>query len=516
MCHGTNNKDNRNSIQRPNSTTSSGYFIVLIYIFGITYVIPEDVKQELNPQQIHVAFGRSSRDLVIIWTTSSGIDCHVQTNFSAKIVTKRHFIPENRRSTLNFLHRAEVNDLDPGFTLRINIICEEHGSKSISETLEVKMPTESNKQIFMIVADLGLKPLRMFQFVGHEILNGNYDAVFHIGDIAYDLSSSGDEYMRQAQLFTSRVPYMTTPGDHEWEAERLGADSEYFEYRHRFSMPGVPWPMPRSHLWYSLDIGIVHFISINTGDLLRSSIHTDTQLTWLRQDLAKANHQRQQQPWIIMLGHQPIYCSASSMYADCAQKDSMLRKVLEDVIYEGGVDLYISGHQHRYERTWPTYGSQAFQTDYFNPLAPVYITNGAMGYNYMIDTVLSKHYWLPVSISDGKHLFGRLSILNSSNLVYSAHAAETNQEVDRVHIIQNKHSSFGKAGSEAFRKVEFIHSRREEESFLPPEPFHIIDSPNLNVPRYRTYALYILVSLLTMLLLVVLSHSKMRRIIFKL
>ena len=38
--------------------------------------------------------------------------------------------------------------------------------------------------------------------------------------------------------------------------------SDLHHYRHRFSMPGIPWPMPIDKLWYSFDIGPVHFIRL--------------------------------------------------------------------------------------------------------------------------------------------------------------------------------------------------------------------------------------------------------------
>lgn len=36
--------------------------------------------------------------------------------------------------------------------------------------------------------------------------------------------------------------------------------SDFKHYGTRFSMPGTPWPIPKDKMWYSYDIGLVHFI----------------------------------------------------------------------------------------------------------------------------------------------------------------------------------------------------------------------------------------------------------------
>ena len=280
-------------------------------------------------------------------------------------------------------------------------------------------------------------------------------------------------------------------------------------------MPGSEWPMNSEKLWYSIDIGQVHYVVINTEEFLSSSPHIHLQMTWLTNDLIKANTNRNSCPWLIVMGHQPLYCSKSAMEADCARNKSILRSQLEDLFFEQGVDMYLSGHQHRYERTWPMYSSRAFQTDYTNPMAPVYIVNGAMGYTYMVDDILSKHFWLPVSVADRREVYGVLTVFNSTHLFWTAHVAESHEEIDKIHIIQHNHTSFGKPGSKAFQKIQFLHSSKQDvsNSFrLPPEPFTIVDSPHsFTIIRYRTYILYFAVLFLALVLLVFLRYVLFRK-----
>ena len=50
---------------------------------------------------------------------------------------------------------------------------------------------------------------------------GMYDAVMHVGDIAYNLEHDdgkvGDEFLRMLEPVAGRVPYMVAPGNHERE-----------------------------------------------------------------------------------------------------------------------------------------------------------------------------------------------------------------------------------------------------------------------------------------------------------
>ncbi|XP_005111668.1 acid phosphatase type 7 [Aplysia californica] len=481
-----------------------------------------EFKNEYHPQHIHISFGAFPTDVVIMWSTKEDVrgyvEYMVEPNDLKRALGIKVNASEHGEHALKFIHRAELQDLMPDTTYTYRVVSEGTESGSASEELKFKVPHNDpkGKHTFMVVADMGLRANKQLHFVCQEVVNGEYEAVFHIGDIAYNLHTSsgivGDQFMEHVEIFATKVPYMTTPGDHEKE---LQGPSPYYEYRYRFSMPNAPWPMRVDSLWYSLDIGQTHFVSINTETFLYSSPLRDTQFMWLKEDLIKANKNRKSVPWLIVMGHQPLYCSQSVMEVDCAKENSVLRGLLEDLFYEQGVDLYLSGHKHSYERTLPMYGGRAFQTDYVNPMAPVYIVNGAMGYEYMVDEIRSKHFWLPFAQTDGKkELFARLNVLDGTRLIWSARAAESNEEVDTIQIVQRNHSSFGNAGPDAFRKIEYLQkSNQNKLNNLPPEPFIIIDSPPSTATQYRTFILYVVVFALALILFMFLRNPRMRRIL---
>ena len=244
-----------------------------------------------------------------------------------------------------------------------------------------------------------------------------------------------------------------------------------FLRRYRFSMPDTPWPMPVDRLWYSIDVGPVHFIALNTEVFYTLTDQQEKLLKWLHDDLQSANSRRDQHPWIVVLGHRPMYCSLTNTEdqsnLDCASASACpVRSKLEDLFFEKGVDLYISGHKHNYQRSWPTYRGKVFQQGYRNPKAPIHIINGAMGYAYIVDAIIKTDTWSAFSLSDPKkELYGKLEVLNSTHLMWDAFAAHNNERVDSILVIQQRHGSFGKAGEEAYE--EFIKLQQ-----LPPAPFH--------------------------------------------
>ena len=81
-----------------------------------------------------------------------------------------------------------------------------------------------------------------------------------------------------------------------------------------------------------------------------------------------------------MHGHRSIYCSCDG---DCDGAATTVREGthgLEAVFMEYGVDFFLNGHEHNYERNWPTYKGLSDQSN-VNPKAPIYIITGAPGCN---------------------------------------------------------------------------------------------------------------------------------------
>ena len=150
--------------------------------------------------------------------------------------------------------------------------------------------------------------------VGEEV----YDAVVHVGDMAYDMAEMdgerGDIFMEQIEPIASMVPYMTCPGNHEWHYN-------FSNYKARFNMPSDE----EKNMFFSFDIGPVHFVSISTEFyyfLNFGLIQVKHQYDWLENDLAHVD--RSLTPWVVLYGHRPMYCTNADR-DDCTKFETRTR-----------------------------------------------------------------------------------------------------------------------------------------------------------------------------------------------
>ncbi len=75
------------------------------------------------------------------------------------------------------------------------------------------------------------------------------------------------------------------------------------------------------------------------------------QVTWFRRELGKS-----QSPWKVVAMHHPIYGKTVKY----PEPDQELKKVLEPLFIEGGVDVVLCGHNHLYQRFRPQNGVHHF------------------------------------------------------------------------------------------------------------------------------------------------------------
>lgn len=97
---------------------------------------------------------------------------------------------------------------------------------------------------------------------------------------------------------------------------------------------------PKKKDTYITDSGPFGYIK---GDYTENESYE--QYHWLKKDLAKVD--RNKTPWIIAMAHRPMYSSQNATY----QMD--VANAFEKVLIEHGVDMYLAGHIHWYERLYP-------------------------------------------------------------------------------------------------------------------------------------------------------------------
>ncbi|XP_047740593.1 acid phosphatase type 7 [Hyalella azteca] len=244
-----------------------------------------------------------------------------------------------------------------------------------------------------------------------EAHQGMYDAVLHVGDMAYDMisdnGSMGDAFMEQIEPVAAYLPYMTCPGNHE-------SAYNFSQYRNRFSMPNYE---DTESIFYSFDMGPVHFVSISTEvyyyGLLRE---ISRQYTWLIQDLEAANtaEARAERPWIILYGHRPMYCSTNDK-DDCTHVNCRTR-----------VGLPFTN----------------WTTALCENRGPVHVTTGSAGCKEDLDGFqLEQPAWSAVRVKD--YGYTRLTVHNHTHL-YWEQVSDDQAGVltDSVWLVRDSHEPF--------------------------------------------------------------------------
>ena len=155
------------------------------------------------------------------------------------------------------------------------------------------------------------------------ILGG--DNIYPSGNIALVESTFRRPY---GELLRAGVPFHAVLGNHDIRTDNGRPQVAYKP----FGMKGR---------FYTLRRGPVDFFMLDTN----GNADWQRQISWLRTLLASSRA-----PWKVVVGHHPIY--SSGFYGN----DPHLAAKLSTLMRRHGVQLYINGHDHNYERSKPIDG----------------------------------------------------------------------------------------------------------------------------------------------------------------
>ncbi|XP_037933617.1 acid phosphatase type 7 isoform X2 [Teleopsis dalmanni] len=432
-------------------------FVLVCVLFCIeaTKSIELDKVYRYQPEQVHLSFGETTQDIVVTWSTRDNTNfskCEYGINSFQFEQKSKHipfkFVDGGKGRSIQYIHRVSLSNL--AADSRYIYHCGSYlGWSAIYWFHTPKNHTMWSPSI-AIYGDLGNQNAQSLPRLQQEAQRGLYDAIIHVGDFAYDMHSEnaeiGNEFMRQIESVAAYLPYMVCAGNHE-EAYNFS------NYRARFNMPGGS-----ENLFYSFDLGSVHFIGFSTEVYyflqlgLKSLIF---QYEWLERDLIKANkpENRLKHPWIITFGHRPMYCSNDNG-DDCSKYNTVVRKGLpvlgtfglEDLFFKYGVDVEIWAHEHSYERLWPINNYTVFNGSltepYRNPAAPIHIITGSAGNKEGREPfykIIPK--WSAFHSQD--YGYTRLKAFNSTHLYFEQVSDDKNGSIiDKFWVIKEYHGSY--------------------------------------------------------------------------
>lgn len=408
-----------------------------------------------TPEQIHLSFGSNIYEYVVTWLTFNqtagpatvwyGVD-RLEQSVSGYSSSFKDLGP---LKSVRYVHRVRLTGLKPNRKYYYRVGSTESWSpvlqfKTLPER-EMWMPT------LLIFGDLGNGNDRTVAMLQDEIQSERSDFAIHLGDFAYNLEHSdgkvGDAFFRDIEGLASYRPYQVMPGNHE------DLDN-YTAYNSRFSMfsegsdTGKDLATAMNNFWWSYNFGRAHLVFFTNEFYYTQQYGTGVihaQLQWLEEDLKRANENRRSVPWIITLGHRPLY---DNWYVNNRIRVGTPELPgFEQLFWKYGVDVQFYAHDHIFERMWPVYnrrvynGTEKADDPYYNPKAPVHITSGSAG------CVLEPEALNPIvaeysAFRSTDYTYSRLTVESDRVLRFVTISQNQNRTLDEIRITKDNHGPY--------------------------------------------------------------------------
>jgi acid phosphatase type 7 len=268
------------------------------------------------------------------------------------------------------------------------------------------------------------------------------DFVLHVGDISYGEGSvsTWNAWHAVASDITSRLPYMVSIGNHEYDYPKSADGSKDPSGVGEAYAPswwnggsdsngecGVPtsrrFRTPANGngvFWYSFEVGNVHVAMVSSEhDPNPGSPMGD----WLEEDLLAVD--RAITPWLILGIHRPLV--ETEAYPGDFAVAAGLRAILEPLLLRAKVDVVMSGHYHAFQRTCAMSGLKCVAED-SDDWGIVHYTSGAAGCGLDGASVYPSDY--VVNTIEGRYGYSIVDAPNSTALGLFFYTNDDNEVAD--------------------------------------------------------------------------------------
>lgn len=317
-----------------------------------------------GPEQVHLSLsGDDPTKMMVSWVTLTGSSSTVQYGLESHKLTETasgSVLTYTKAGWVGTIHRAAMTSLQPGakYFYRVGDVDTNKWSDVFSFNT---IPNTPNRPIvFAVLADMAYDTNsdNTVSSLIKLVDEGKVDVIVHSGDISYadGFMPHFDNFMNKVAPVASRVPYMVTPGNHEF-------GWNFAAYKARFYMPGSA-----DSMYYGWQAGGVSFVALSSETEIDTANFNKDNVEFAQAALAKVD--RSATPWVVAHFHRPLYCTGEKA---CDSEATKLRKQTEDIFYNNKVDFTLSGHVHAYQRSNPVY------KEVVTPGATVHFMQGASG-----------------------------------------------------------------------------------------------------------------------------------------
>lgn len=362
--------------------------LLLGLLFSLLWVQYSAATAANVPEQLRLSLGfNESTEMVISWLSSSEKGCveyGIWGNDALLVSHSRTWSSSGgETSGLRYVHQVHLRDLLPGtvYRYRARSSCgPDDDLLSASAVHAFRTRPVDGTGTVAVFADQGTWGGAALFTEWIRSAQLGVDLALHLGDLSYGTEEGvWNEWGRRAEPLTAELPYMVIPGN--WDVK----EHSQALFQARFAGPllvreaaGPAAWSPLVHQFYAFDFASARFLMLNTYEDYGPG---SAQRAWLERELERANEpaQRRRRPFVIVCAHSPMYSSSSGHGGG----DQALADALEELLLRGRVDLYLSGHDHGYERTLPVARgrvvSQEPQRYASPPPAPLHVLVGTGG-----------------------------------------------------------------------------------------------------------------------------------------
>ncbi|KAJ8460180.1 hypothetical protein OPV22_033106 [Ensete ventricosum] len=388
-----------------------------------TLSLPWRPKRSSDPHQVHISLA-GAEHMRITWITGDASSPSIVEYGTSPGMYTSSSLGERTSYKYLLYSSGKINHAVIG-PLRSNTVyfyrCGGQGPE-----FQLKTPPSQFPIAFAVVGDLG--QTGWTQSTLEHINQCKYDVHLLPGDLSYaDYQQHlWDSFGALVQPLASTRPWMVTEGNHEKESI-LFFKSGFQAYNARWKMP-YEESGSTSNLYYSFEVAGVHIIML--GSYTDYDENSD-QYAWLKDDLTRVDRERT--PWLIVLSHVPWY---NSNLAHQGEGKSMIA-AMESLLYAAGVDIFIAGHVHAYERTTRVHNGG------FDPCGLMHITIGDGGNR----EGLAQRFYNPKPewsvFREASFGHGELKFVNSTHAFWSWHRNDDDESVESDEVWINSLASMG-------------------------------------------------------------------------
>jgi predicted phosphodiesterase len=305
----------------------------------------------------------TENSVVIVWHTSRNCVSTVEygvDRLDQTAIQSHHGLIDNDSTS----QQIRITGLQPGTTYKYRIVSQEFKgytqqhlvtfgetvvSDEFSFTTLDRMKDDFSFCAFSDIHERAEHLQELFKLVNWPTT----DFVVYNGDMVNDFMVLEQPFHGfvdvSIEKFAKTKPFVYVRGNHDVRGRFAQNLADFF-------------PTHEGRAYYSFDHGPVHFIVLDSGEdkidsheyyngLVDFQRYREEQAKWVKQDLASENAMSAQ--YTIALSHIPPLDRDRFMYKH-------LRSTLEQPLNDAKIDLWLSGHTHKFARLDPTTGGAAY------------------------------------------------------------------------------------------------------------------------------------------------------------